>query len=193
MHMRATLIASSSRVQDVIRYDCERCKREFVLGPERRTLTPFGWLAAHATAIGRGRQKRGGFGATYRLVRLEALVRANERATEAFVASFRFCHECRRFVCPRCWSRSRRACRACVSRAMAKLPVAWRRFRFGARVLVIASSMLLLLGVGEVLAVTSGSSGRAAPTAAPTAAPILGSAAVPGAALTDASAYVTIF
>jgi hypothetical protein len=141
--MRATTIAAPS-AHEVIRYDCERCKREFVLG-DRHRLSPMDWLGAHMSG-----------GSDFEAERRRRLAQADERASEAFVASFRFCHECRRFVCPKCWSRSWKTCRACVGRAYAKLPVARRRFRLGTSMIVIASAMLLLvLGVGEVLAISN--------------------------------------
>lgn len=148
--------ASATPRPDDIRFACERCKTESVLAPSKRGLGPGGSLHARLLRIGRIFGPQSGHRSTLAEVRAELMVRAEERAYQAFTTRFRFCHECRRFVCPRCWSRSWRTCKSCVARAMAAMSPGRRRFRFGlSMTVVMASALLLAVGVGSVLAVSA--------------------------------------
>jgi hypothetical protein len=57
-------------------------------------------------------------GAAYDTTRRQLLSKMDDEAYQSFVQSFRFCHECRQFVCNECWSTSRRSCLTCVAKSM---------------------------------------------------------------------------
>ena len=103
----------------LIQYACERCKTRFVLPTTERKLGLGGRLRALFAGIGRGIFKRQGFSAAYDASKQRALAKLDDQAYQEFVQSFRFCHECRQFVCNECWSTSRKACLTCVAKSMA--------------------------------------------------------------------------
>jgi hypothetical protein len=45
------------------------------------------------------------------------LAKMDDDAYQSFVQSFKFCHECRQFVCSECWSNSRKTCLGCFAKA----------------------------------------------------------------------------
>ncbi|MFI5259977.1 MAG: hypothetical protein ACHQ01_10280 [Candidatus Limnocylindrales bacterium] len=138
---------------DDVSFACERCKTESVLAPSKRGLGRVGELHARLLSLGRAARPHGDDRSTLAEVRAELIARAEEHEHEVFTARFRFCHECRRFVCPRCWNRSWRTCKSCVARAIAAMSPARKRFRFGLSMTVAVASLLLLaVGVGSVVA-----------------------------------------
>ena len=98
-------------------YSCERCKTRFVLPPSSRKLSLRGSLRAVVMGAGRAVKMHEGPGAGFDAVRREILAKKNDDAYQAFVQSFRFCHECRQFVCSDCWSKARGTCLTCAARA----------------------------------------------------------------------------
>ena len=110
-------MTTSQDAPELIQYSCERCKTRFVLPPSSRRLGIRG--SFHAIFKGAGRTLkfhqglRGGVGAARR----ELLAKKDDEAYQAFVLSFRFCHECRQFVCNDCWSKSRGTCLTCAGKA----------------------------------------------------------------------------
>jgi hypothetical protein len=58
-----------------------------------------------------------GLGSTYDGARRQMLAKMDDDAYQSFVQSFKFCHECRQFVCSECWSNSRRTCLGCFAKA----------------------------------------------------------------------------
>jgi hypothetical protein len=102
----------------LIQYVCERCQTRFVLPPSRRRLGLGGKVSASFMAVGRLFRHRQGFGSGYDESRRVLLQKIDDDAYRAFVQSFRFCHECRKFVCNDCWSAARRACLTCVAKSM---------------------------------------------------------------------------
>ncbi|MFI5260136.1 MAG: hypothetical protein ACHQ01_11120, partial [Candidatus Limnocylindrales bacterium] len=102
----------------VIQYACERCKTRFVLPPSSRKLGLGGKLRAFAMGAGRTFRYNEGLGAGYDTARQQLLAKVDDAAYQSFVQSFRFCHECRQFVCNECWSTSRRSCLTCVAKSM---------------------------------------------------------------------------
>jgi hypothetical protein len=145
--------ASAARAgQDAVRYACERCKTESVLAPTPSSLGRGGRLHAHFLIIVRTIGPHEGPRQTLAQVAAGLLARAEDDAYRTFTSRFRFCHECRRFVCPSCWSRSWRCCKSCVARAMKAMSPRRRHFRFGLSLTVIAASLLLLaVGFGSLL------------------------------------------
>ncbi len=101
----------------LIQYACERCKTKFVLPPSSRRLSFSGRLKATGTALGQSLKHRQGFGSSFDSARRQILAKMDDDAYQAFVQSFKFCHECRQFVCSECWSNSRKTCLGCFARA----------------------------------------------------------------------------
>ncbi|HEX7491424.1 MAG TPA: hypothetical protein VF337_06950 [Candidatus Limnocylindrales bacterium] len=138
--------------QTAVRYACERCKTESVLAPGRVGLGVGGWLKARLIVVGRSNRRRDGTRRTFAEVRAELIARTDEDAYQALTGRFRFCHDCRRFVCPRCWNRSWSSCKSCVEQAMKRMSPARRRFRLGLSLTVIAASrVVLVVSVGSVV------------------------------------------
>src|SRR5512141_819844 len=94
----------------LIQYACERCKTRFVLPTTERKIGVGGRFRALFTAVGRVAKKHEGFGTAYDAAKQKQLAKLDDQAYQEFVQSFRFCHECRQFVCNECWSTSRKAC-----------------------------------------------------------------------------------
>jgi hypothetical protein len=101
----------------LIQYACERCKTRFVLPPSRRRLGFGGRLRATGMALGRTLRFHEGLGSTYDGARRQLLAKMDDDAYQSFVQSFKFCHECRQFVCSECWSTSRKTCLGCFAKA----------------------------------------------------------------------------
>jgi hypothetical protein len=102
----------------LIQYACERCKTRFVLPPSSRKLNLVGQIRALSMGFGRTLRLREGLGTSLGAARRQLLAKMDDEAYQSFVQSFRFCHECRQFVCNECWSTSRRSCLTCVAKSM---------------------------------------------------------------------------
>ena len=111
-------MSTSQEAPALIQYACERCKTRFVLPPSSRQLSIGGKLHAFSMAIGRAFKQHEGLGTGYDTARRQLLAKMDDEAYQSFVQSFRFCHECRQFVCNECWSTSRRSCLTCVAKSM---------------------------------------------------------------------------
>jgi hypothetical protein len=111
-------MSSSQEAPALIQYACERCKTRFVLPPSSRKLSIAGKVRAFNMGIGRAFRFHEGLGAGYDTSRRQLLDKMDDEAYQSFVQSFRFCHECRQFVCNECWSTSRRSCLTCVAKSM---------------------------------------------------------------------------
>ena len=101
----------------LIQYACERCKTRFVLPPSRRRLGFGGRLRASGMALSRTLRFHEGLGSSYDGARRQLLAKMDDDAYQSFVQSFKFCHECRQFVCSECWSTSRKTCLGCFAKA----------------------------------------------------------------------------
>jgi len=102
----------------LIQYACERCKTRFVLPPSRRELSVAGRFRALSLGLGKTLRFHEGLVSGYDTARRQLLARMDDEAYQSFVQSFRFCHECRQFVCNECWSAARRSCLTCVAKSM---------------------------------------------------------------------------
>jgi hypothetical protein len=111
-------MTSTPEAPALIQYACERCKTRFVLPPSSRGLSIAGKLRAFSMSVGRSFKLHEGLGAGYDTARRQLLAKMDDEAYQSFVQSFRFCHECRQFVCNECWSTSRRSCLTCVAKSM---------------------------------------------------------------------------
>jgi hypothetical protein len=111
-------MSSTQESPTLIQYACERCKTRFVLPPSSRKLSLAGKLRAFSIGVGRTFRHHEGLGAGYDSARRQLLAKMDDEAYQSFVQSFRFCHECRQFVCNECWSTSRRSCLTCVAKSM---------------------------------------------------------------------------
>ena len=111
-------MSSSPEAPALIQYACERCKTRFVLPPSSRKLSIAGKFRAFSMGVGRAFKFHEGFGSAYDASRRQLLAKMDDAAYQSFVQSFRFCHECRQFVCNECWSTSRRSCLTCVAKSM---------------------------------------------------------------------------
>jgi len=109
---------STPEAPALIQYACERCKTRFVLPPSSRRLNLAGKFRAFSMGVGRTLKQHEGLGAGYDTSRRQLLAKMDDEAYQSFVQSFRFCHECRQFVCNECWSTSRRSCLTCVAKSM---------------------------------------------------------------------------
>jgi hypothetical protein len=136
-----------------------------------------------------------GLGSTYDGARRQMLAKMDDDAYQSFVQSFKFCHECRQFVCSECWSNSRRTCLGCFAKAAGtsvrpKPPFApegpaiprpaaltapvgrRRRLRTDASLLVMGAALLLLVAeIGFIIlpSAVGGSSGSSPSASAPIA------------------------
>jgi hypothetical protein len=88
------------------------------LPPSSRGLSIAGRMRAFSMSVGRAVKLHEGLGAGYDTARRQLLAKMDDEAYQSFVQSFRFCHECRQFVCNECWSTSRRSCLTCVAKSM---------------------------------------------------------------------------
>jgi len=111
-------MSTTQEAPALIQYACERCKTRFVLPPSSRKLNLAGKVRAFSMGVGRTFQHHEGLGAGYDAARRQLLAKMDDEAYQSFVQSFRFCHECRQFVCNECWSTSRRSCLTCVAKSM---------------------------------------------------------------------------
>ena len=111
-------MSTSQEAPALIQYACERCKTRFVLPPSSRRLSIGGKMRAFSSGLGRTFRFHEGLGAGYDSARRQLLAKMDDEAYQSFVQSFRFCHECRQFVCNECWSTSRRSCLTCVAKSM---------------------------------------------------------------------------
>ncbi|HEX7491423.1 MAG TPA: hypothetical protein VF337_06945 [Candidatus Limnocylindrales bacterium] len=111
-------MSNSQEAPALIQYACERCKTRFVLPPSSRTLSIAGKFRAFSMGVSRALKFHEGLGAGYDTSRRQLLAKMDDEAYQSFVQSFRFCHECRQFVCNECWSTSRRSCLTCVAKSM---------------------------------------------------------------------------
>jgi len=144
---------SSAIVDHSITYACERCKVERSLAPARQSPGRVRRLRIRLAALWQGGLEGETRSVTVARLKQEYLANAEEAAYGKFTGSFRFCHECRRFVCPKCWNLTWHTCKSCVERAMKKMSPRRRRYHYGLSFAVIgASLMLLVLGIGSVLA-----------------------------------------
>ena len=109
----------TSEAPALIQYACERCKTRFVLPASSRKLGLGGKFRAMSSGVGRTVRHHEGLGGAYDTAKRQLLAKMDDEAYQAFVQSFRFCHECRQFVCNECWSTSRRSCLTCVAKSMA--------------------------------------------------------------------------
>jgi hypothetical protein len=114
---REHVMSLNTEAPALIQYACERCKTRFVLPPSSRKLSPIGRIKATLTAIGRTIRYHEGYSVTYDGVRRQMLAKMDDDAYQSFVQSFKFCHECRQFVCSECWSNSRKTCLGCFAKA----------------------------------------------------------------------------
>jgi hypothetical protein len=167
----------------LIQYACERCKTRFVLPPSSRRLGLGGKLRAFSSGLGKTLRYHEGLGSTYDAARRSMLAKMDDEAYQSFVQSFRFCHECRQFVCNECWSTSRRSCLTCVSKSMtgavrprppfaptgpeiprpAALPLPTRRGRLRRDItlaVLAAAIVLLALEGGSLLAIATGAGNK---------------------------------
>jgi len=101
-----------------VQYTCERCRTRFVLVPPPRRLGIGGRLRALAFVLGRSILFYQSPGASYDEARRELLSGVDAEAYESFAQSFKYCLECRRFVCAECWSATGRCCLSCLRIAM---------------------------------------------------------------------------
>jgi hypothetical protein len=155
--------------KDPIRYACERCKTERVLATPR-SLRPRAWVRACLLTIARSLRLDDGTPSSFAEIRAEMLVRAEDDAFRSFASHFRFCHECRRFVCPGCWSRSREKCKSCLAREERQAGPVRGRLWSSLGTTVVGVVFLLVLSFGSVFAAYNlPPIGLARPTQAPTA------------------------
>lgn len=99
---------------DPVEHFCDGCHREFRPPRRRTSLGLGGRLTVLRMALGAGLRRRQGLRSAYRSIASRRLAGANEEAFAAFVGKFRLCHECRGFVCLKCWDGKRQICRSCV-------------------------------------------------------------------------------
>jgi hypothetical protein len=110
-------MSTAQEAPALIQYACERCKTRFVLPPSSRHLGFGGRIKASGMALGRTLRYHEGLGSTYDGARRQLLAKMDDDAYQSFVQSFKFCHECRQFVCAECWSNSRKTCLGCFAKA----------------------------------------------------------------------------
>jgi hypothetical protein len=111
-------VSTAEAAPDLIQYACERCKTRFVLPASSRQLGLAGNVRAFAIGLGRTLRYHEGLGSGYQAAQRSMIAKVDDKAYQSFVKSFRFCHECRQFVCNNCWSDARRSCLTCVAKAM---------------------------------------------------------------------------
>ena len=199
-------MSSGQEAPSLIQYACERCKTRFVLPPSRRRLGLGGRLKASGMAVSRTLRFHEGLGSTYDGARRQLLAKMDDDAYQSFVQSFKFCHECRQFVCSECWSASRKTCLGCFAKAagtttarqrppfapvgpaiprpvVAAAPVRRRRLRADASLLVMGAAVILL--VVELFVILPGGLNNRSGDDNSSASPIA-AAETPTASLTDA-------
>ncbi len=110
-------MSTAQEAPALIQYACERCKTRFVLPPSRRRLGLGGRLKATGMALRGAIRHREGLRSTYDASRRQLLAKLDDDAYQSFVQSFKFCHECRQFVCSECWSSARKTCLGCFAKA----------------------------------------------------------------------------
>src|ERR1035437_9087277 len=192
-------MSSSQEAPALIQYACERCKTRLVLPPSSRKLGIAGKFRAFSMGVGRAFKFHEGLGAGYDTSRRQLLAKKDDDAYQSFVQSFRFCHECRQFVCNECWSTSRRSCLTCVAKSMTAASKLWplyaptgpeiarpvapavpaRRARFR------RDAALLALGLAIILLVVGGGVLLGAFNPGPTQQPIIGATESPRATSTE--------
>ena len=111
-------MSTAQAAPDLIQYACERCKTRFVLPASSRRLGIRGSIQAFGIGLGRTLRYHEGLGSGYEAAQRSLIAKVDDKAYQSFVKSFRFCHECRQFVCNSCWSDARRSCLTCVAKAM---------------------------------------------------------------------------
>jgi hypothetical protein len=201
-------MSTSQEAPALIQYACERCKTRFVLPPSRRKLSIAGKFRSLSIGLSRAFRYHEGLGSSYDTARRQMLAKMDDEAYQSFVQSFRFCHECRQFVCNECWSTSRRSCLTCVAKSMtgtarprppfaptgpeiprpalaAAVPTRRGRVRRDAALVGLGLAIVLLAVEGGVL-LGFGSSGPTPPTIGATEAPSGTPTGTPSAAPSDA-------
>ncbi len=195
-------MGTSQEAPALIQYACERCKTRFVLPPSSRQLSLGGKFHALSMGLSRSFRYHEGLGSAYGTIRRQMLGKMDDDAYQSFVQSFRFCHECRQFVCNDCWSMSRRSCLTCVAKSMtgvarprsavaatgpaiprpvvATLPARRGRLRRDATLVALGLAVVLLVVEGGVLLENGGG---AAPSPTP---PIIAPTQVPSGTPTEA-------
>jgi hypothetical protein len=180
-------MSTSQEAPALIQYACERCKTRFVLPPSSRKLSLAGKFKAFSAGLSRTFRYHEGLGSSYDTARRQLLAKMDDEAYQSFVQSFRFCHECRQFVCNECWSTSRRSCLTCVAKSMtgtarprppfaptgpeiprpalgaAAIPRKGR-LRRDATVVALGLAIVLLVVEGGILLVNATAPGNPAPT-----------------------------
>lgn len=190
-------MSTSQEAPALIQYACERCKTRFVLPPSRRKLSIAGKFRSLSIGLSRTFRYHEGLGSSYDTARRQMLAKMDDEAYQSFVQSFRFCHECRQFVCNECWSTSRRSCLTCVAKSMtgtarprppfaptgpeiprpalaAAVPTRRGRVRRDAALVALGLAIVLLVAEGGILmygAFTPGPAPQATATAVPSGTP----------------------
>jgi len=200
-------MSTSQEAPALIQYACERCKTRFVLPPSRRKLSLGGKVRSLSIGLKRTFRYHEGLGSSYDAARRQMLAKMDDEAYQSFVQSFRFCHECRQFVCNECWSTSRRSCLTCVAKSMtgtvrprppfaptgpeiprpaiaAAVPTRSGRVRRDAALVALGLALVLLVVEGGYLLGAGGSGQTAAvatasPSASPSATPSASPTAIP--------------
>jgi hypothetical protein len=116
--VEASQLSASQEAPELIQYTCERCKTRFVPPPSRLRLGLLGEIRVVAMGIGRTLRHHEVLGAGHGTARRQLFARMDDEAFRSFVQRFRFCQECRQFVCNECWSTSRGSCLTCVAKSM---------------------------------------------------------------------------
>jgi hypothetical protein len=137
--------------KEPIRYACERCKSERVLVTPR-SLGPRAWVRARLLTVARSLRLDDSTPSSFAEIRAEMLVKAEDDAFRSFTGHFRFCHECRRFVCSGCWSRSREKCKSCLAREARQAGPGHGRLWSNLGMTVVGVVFLVVLSFGSVLA-----------------------------------------
>ena len=200
-------MSTSQEAPALIQYACERCKTRFVLPPSRRKLSLGGKVRSLSIGLKRTFRYHEGLGSSYDAARRQMLAKMDDEAYQSFVQSFRFCHECRQFVCNECWSTSRRSCLTCVAKSMtgtvrprppfaptgpeiprpaiaAAVPTRSGRVRRDAALVALGLALVLLVVEGGYLLGAGGSGQTAAvvtpsPSASPSATPSASPTVIP--------------
>jgi hypothetical protein len=195
-------MSTSQEAPALIQYACERCKTRFVLPPSRRKLSIGGKLRSLSMGLSRTFRYHEGLGSSYDAARRQMLAKMDDEAYQSFVQSFRFCHECRQFVCNECWSTSRRSCLTCVAKSMtgtarprppfaptgpeiprpiaaAVAPLRKGRARRDAALVGLGLALVLLVVEGGILLANGNGGTAATATATPSASPTVVPSAIP--------------
>ncbi len=184
-------MSTAAEAPALIQYACERCKTRFVLPPSSRRLGFGGRLKATGMAISRTARFHEGLGTSYDGARRQLLAKMDDDAYQSFVQSFKFCHECRQFVCSECWSNSRKTCLGCFAKAAGTTNR--QRPPFAPEGPPIPRTVAGAAVLGSAGALTAAAGRPVTPAPAPFAAatgknvPYTSPAAMPGAALSAAA------